>query len=169
MFKLGTLVLTLNYRRGGLQVANFRHFCTNREIQTAKCNGVVSKLGSKQVLRQIACNLLQPANSSQISNCLITGLYETYSLKQYYKWNAYRTEKKHLFYYRKTNQMLLLREIQLFVVVIIRNPKYILWCFVLLKYTYTSIKPPVPTAVWSKSWVCGRPPAEIVGSNSIGA
>ena len=125
MFKLGTLVLTLNYRRGGLQVANFRHFCTNRETQTAKCNGVISKPASKQVLRQIACNLLQPANSGQISNCLITELYETYPLKQYYKRNVYNTKKKHFFYNRKATQLFLLRQIHLFVLVIIRNTKYI--------------------------------------------
>ena len=132
MFKLGTLFLTLNYRRGGLQVANFRHFCTNREIQTAKCNGVISKPASKQVLRQIACNLLQPANSSQISNCLITELYETYPLKQYCKWKANKTGKT-LFLQKKDNPVVLLSEINLFVLVIIRKTKYILWCFVLLK------------------------------------
>ena len=84
-------------------MANFRHFCTNTEIQTAKCNGVISKPASKQVLRQIACNLLQPANSSQISNCLITELYETNPLKQYYKWNVYNTGKKQSFLQKEGN------------------------------------------------------------------
>ena len=27
---------------------------------------------------------------------------------------------------------------------------------------------PIPVAAWSKAWVCGRSPAEIVGSNPTG-
>jgi hypothetical protein len=36
-------------------------------------------------------------------------------------------------------------------------------------YMLVYIKPSVPAAAWSKSWICGRSPADITGSNPTGA